>query len=218
VTPECGLRYYCFDFYKIDPALLNAAVQYIRPGDVVWDIGANLGLFSFAAASLGAEVLAVEPDCWLVELMRKSQRLNGLKVTIIPAAASDQAGIVSFNIANHGRASNFLSGFGRQIGWGSRHEVKVVAIPLDSLLAQFSPPKLIKIDVEGAEVKVLRGAQDILRRYRPKLICEVEGTQQTQEFSDLMGIHRYRMFDLERNCIPTNAPVFATLALPESPA
>jgi tRNA G37 N-methylase Trm5 len=54
--------------------------ELVRPGTTVWDIGANVGLFSFAAASLGAQVVAVEADIWLANLMQRSAQLNKLPV------------------------------------------------------------------------------------------------------------------------------------------
>jgi FkbM family methyltransferase len=67
--------------------------ELVRREMTEWDIGANVGLFSFAAASLGAQVVAVEADIWLANLMQRSALLNKLPVTVIPAAVSDQQGI-----------------------------------------------------------------------------------------------------------------------------
>jgi len=68
-TTEGGLRYLRPNMGRVDPILLSLAEELITPGDIVWDIGANVGLFSFAAAvAAGPDgyVLAVEPDVQLV--------------------------------------------------------------------------------------------------------------------------------------------------------
>src|ERR1039458_6868436 len=79
VTPECGLRYWIKGPAAPDRALTAAAAELIKPRDVVWDIGANQGIFSFAAAGLAGpagKIFAIEPDTWLVGLLRRSAERN----------------------------------------------------------------------------------------------------------------------------------------------
>jgi hypothetical protein len=72
VTPESALSFWRRDIGKVDPFLLSMARELVRPNMIVWDIGANVGLFSFAAAALGAKIVAVEPDAWLASLIHRS--------------------------------------------------------------------------------------------------------------------------------------------------
>ncbi len=58
VTPDSALGYWRSDIAKVDPFLLSMVRELVRPEMTVWDIGANVGLFSFAAAALGAHVVA----------------------------------------------------------------------------------------------------------------------------------------------------------------
>ena len=79
VTPSAGLRYLARSMNDVDPVLMNLVKEFVRPGSVVWDIGANVGLFTFAAASLAGpegQVMAMEPDAWLVQLLRRSAKLQ----------------------------------------------------------------------------------------------------------------------------------------------
>src|ERR1041385_9098249 len=77
VSPEAGLRYWRHHLDKVDPSLLRMVHELVKPGSIVWDIGANVGLFSLSAAALAGpsgSVLAVEPDLWLANLLSKSAR------------------------------------------------------------------------------------------------------------------------------------------------
>src|ERR1019366_8572750 len=97
-SSEGGLRYLRPRLNTVDPTLLRLAAEIVQPGDVVWDIGANLGLFSFAAsvaAGPRGHVLAVEPDAVLVRLLRRSAAVNHghADLDVMPAAVADRVGV-----------------------------------------------------------------------------------------------------------------------------
>ena len=72
VSPAAGLRFIFTPMPSIDPHLLRCAYELVQKGDVVWDIGANIGLFSISAAVRSGDrgaVIAFEPDVWLVQLL-----------------------------------------------------------------------------------------------------------------------------------------------------
>jgi hypothetical protein len=118
VSPDARLRFWDWSLERVEPALLDNVRELVRPGDVVWDVGANVGIFAFAAAALAAprgQVLAIEPDLWLVELLRRSARVQpkgSAPVAVIPCAVSDRVDMAEFCIAQRGRASNHLRGLG----------------------------------------------------------------------------------------------------------
>ena len=103
----------------MDPLLFQLVRQFVKQGATVWDIGANVGLFSFAAAALAGEsgsVLAIEPDPWLASLMNRTagRPVPGhAPVSILSLAISDRLALSQLHIAKRGRASNFLAGAGR---------------------------------------------------------------------------------------------------------
>jgi len=206
---------------KLTSDLFDFAKEFVKPGDVVWDIGANVGLFSFAAAHYAGsagEVIAVEPDVWLVGLLRQSvsvQPTGAAPIAVLPAAVSDATAICNFNIARRGRSSNYLatSCGGTQTG-GVRRTVQVITVTLDWLLTQRRAPKVIKIDVEGAELSVLSGAVRLLREVRPVILCEVTEAARFPVTS-LLHSCRYVLYDWEsRSAGPLTTAAWNTLALP----
>lgn len=207
VSPECSLRYWGRNLAKVDPILWEMADRYVRPGDVVWDVGANVGLFGFAAAHRASKVLLVEPDPWLAKLLRKSA-VHYDNVCVIEAAVADYCGIGTLHIASRGRASNFLLGNGNSQTGGQRRAEEVRVISLDSLPGP--PPNLVKIDVEGAELAVLRGAAQILGKARPVVICEVSG--QWQSVTELLA--GYTLFSGEHGT-PVATASWNTVAIPQ---
>lgn len=206
VSPDSGLAYWRWDLSKVDPFLLSMAREFVRPKMVVWDIGANVGLFSFAAASIGAQVLAVEADTWLANLMHRSALLNRLPVTVLPAAVSDEPGISKLYLSEDGRASNSLRGEGIA--------QTVISVTLDSLLDHFAAPQVLKIDVEGMEYAVLRGARKVLEG-RPIIFCEV--TEHHEALGELLQESGYEL-QAARAAIrkPLTRPSRDTIAIPRT--
>ena len=177
-STEGGLRFATRRSSRLDPMIFSVVDRYVRPGDRVWDIGANVGLFSAASAvraGPAGHVTAVEADPWMARLLLKTA--GHLPPTVAPmtvlcAAASSAYGIARFHIAQRSRATNFLEGFGTTQTGGTRSSVLVPTFPTDALAAE-GPPAFVKIDVEGAEELVLRGLSQTLREHRPHLLCEV---------------------------------------------
>lgn len=170
VSPDSQLKYLRGAF---DADLVALAQTRVDAGSAVWDIGANCGVFAFSCAH-ARQVVAVEADPFLSNMLTQSIALNGTKIEIVAAAASDTTGLANFSIAARGRASNHLTATGghSQTG-GERARITVPTLPLDLLLDHFGPPTLVKIDVEGAEAAVLRGAVRLLREVRPVLYLEI---------------------------------------------
>ncbi len=193
VSPDAQLKYMRPGRSGFDEVLLNAASRLVRPGDNVWDVGANVGIFTMACAARSGtgQIVAVEADIWLASLLRKTLRLPdnlGFDLSVVPAAASASAGVSKFSIAAHGRASNHLSSVpGSSQTGGAREVVEVATLPLDLLLNHYTPPNIIKIDVEGAELEVLMGMNRILSEVRPELYCEVSGSNREQFLSMIHG-------------------------------
>lgn len=224
-TKNGGLRYLWPDMAGIDPNLLAVVDEFIRPGMAVWDIGANVGLFTFAAArrvTTSGSVLAIDADIDNVRLLLRTRSAldptaNG-RVEILPAAvAGERMPFATFQIARRCRASNALAGFGQSQTGGMVEQRIVPAYMLDQLLESFPHPNFVKIDIEGAEIIALRGANRLLAEVRPTFCIEVPSGHQV-EVSEMFKRHRYRFFDADS---PRSArkeeplPPWNALAIPD---
>ncbi|HWB19671.1 MAG TPA: FkbM family methyltransferase [Phycisphaerales bacterium] len=202
VSPDASLRHWRLNMSRIDPQLFELMPRIIRKGDRVWDVGANVGIFTFAAAYLAGsegEVTCFEPDAWLVILLRKSAQMMSpgrASVEVVPTALSEAIGLVKFNIARRGRAASHLAGVGRVQAGGERETVTVPAVTLDWVMKQRAAPNVLKIDVEGAENMVLRGAKELLASARPTIVCEV-GRELMSEVGGILKTNGYEITDLD---------------------
>lgn len=222
VSPEASLRYWRWNLEKVDPRLFDLIEEFVHPGCTVWDVGANVGVFSFASAARAGhsgKVLAVEPDTWLVGLLRESARIacaGVASVDVLPAAVSDRNDVARLHIANRCRAANYLGGEGSTQAGGSRAEEIVLSITLDWLAERYPRPSVLKIDTEGCEAKVLAGGEKLLSTARPLLICEVSPGN-APAVTTLLHSLGYGLFDADeaRACRTSlNSAAWNTLAIP----
>jgi FkbM family methyltransferase len=145
-------------------------VSLVRPGMVVYDLGANVGFFTLLASRLvGATgtVYAFEPLPANLEILRRHLALNRCaNVTVLPAAVSDR----------DGRARFEGSGSTARLGEGG-DAIEVETARIDTLLARgdLTPADLVKLDIEGAELAALEGMDGLLRTVRPRLLIEFHG-------------------------------------------
>jgi FkbM family methyltransferase len=196
VSPDSRLRYLSPGINAFDTDLIKIAELLIAPESHVWDIGANVGTFTFAAASLvtTGTVLAIEADIWLATILRRSAQLNSnlsKNICILPVAVAETNSVAVFNIAERGRASNALAtAVGRSLMGGIREQQYVPTLTLDTIANKFPAPNLIKIDVEGAELMVLQGAKHIITNIRPVFYIEI-GHNVSNEIMDIFTNNRY---------------------------
>jgi FkbM family methyltransferase len=207
LSPESALQYWHLNLDRpaCSQLLFDFAVRFVGPRSVVWDVGANCGVFAFAAAGLsgpGGRVLAVEPDRFLNGLIRRTASAmpaTSAAVDVIGCAVTDCVGTGTFHIASRGRSTNFLDSVtGRPDAGGVRFSEVVPTATLDSLTTQFPLPDVLKIDVEGAEALVLRGAARMLRRCAPVILCEVGDATRSEVTAGLENLG-YSIVPAERS-------------------
>lgn len=162
----------------IEPNEFAFLDKVLAPGMTFVDAGANDGLFTlFAARRVGptGQVWAFEPSPREFLRLRRNVRLNGIgNARTFPLALANVDGQAEMKIADDEHSGqNTLGDFCYQIGLAGREQVATKR--LDELAQQecLHAIDVLKLDVEGAELSVLAGAESILRKQRPVLLLEV---------------------------------------------
>jgi FkbM family methyltransferase len=162
---------------------LSLVLAMVHRGDHVADIGANHGLYTHALAKRGAVVEAFEPQPECVAVLQAYASRRRLRnVRVHPVALSSASGIGALHVPRGSASSPSAS---LRAAHDTDVALEVALAPLDSF--EFSDLRFLKIDVEGAELDVLRGATETLRRSRPLLFVEIEQRHHGEPIADVFG-------------------------------
>jgi FkbM family methyltransferase len=175
-----------------DSEVAETIRAHLKPGQLFCDIGANIGYFTMLATHLGARVVAIEPQPRCIAALLNNAALNGFhQIDLHEVALDSQNGEMCLYL--EGDQNTGAASFRRRSG----EVITVRTHRLDDVLTE--KPALLKIDVEGAEVRALRGAERILTGPdRPPVICEISEFSLRQlgnskdELFDLMMSHGYK--------------------------
>jgi FkbM family methyltransferase len=174
----------------------SAMLQNLRPNDILFDVGANVGMVALHAASI-CRTIAFEPDPLIRRRLEANAALNPDRTLEIEGIAiSDSDGVV--DLYTDGDAGNSPSLVHQR---GERGRVSVSSRSIDSIIDEgtFPRPTVIKLDIEGAEILALRGATRLLASSnRPRaLFIEVHNTflpgfgSSAEEVLELLNGHGY---------------------------
>jgi FkbM family methyltransferase len=165
---------------ELEIPVQEALRRTIAPGATVYDIGANIGFFAQLAARFagaGGRVLAFEPVPAIAELVREAAQRSQLsgRIEVRAQAVAARSGTEQLYVVDDASWSHLAS---RGNPGGAVQTIDVPVVTLDEVVAAGAPPPdVIKLDVEGSEGDVLRGAHDVLRRHRPAIVLELHDTQ-----------------------------------------
>ena len=159
-----------------NPILTEAIESVIWTSGYFLDIGANIGYFSLLAASKGAQVIAFEPSPRELAKLYRNLLASGMtSVVVFPIALSDSEGVLPLTLAEEGNPGlNSL----QKVASGA-HTIAVKVSPLSKILAPavLRGVRLVKLDVEGHELNVLRGMHDIMYCFKTtKFVVEITPT------------------------------------------
>ena len=179
-----------------DPGMENLRAHVV-PGSWVIDVGANIGVYTrmFAGwVSSGGRVVAIEPEPANCALLHEglSKADSADCVNVVQAVAAEAAGELRLRLNSANPADHRIAQDG----------IPVRAVVLDELLTAEGFPRvsLIKIDVQGAETKVLRGSRRILADWHPAIFMEVDDAalaeqgSSPEELEDLLADAGYAMY------------------------
>jgi FkbM family methyltransferase len=181
-THGCWLGSYEFETQR-------AFSRLVRRGDVVYDLGANVGFYTLLGArSAGGEspVYSFEPLPRNLEFLRKHVAMNGLRnCFVIDAAVADFDGEMRFTSSEAPTTAHLVDS----------GDVAVRVVALDSLVegGEIRPPGVMKVDVECSEVKALRGAERTIERYRPRILLATHNRELHVECVELLEGVGYRI-------------------------
>jgi FkbM family methyltransferase len=177
----------------------------------VWDVGANHGRLSLLCARHGASrVLAIEPLASNIAMLHEYMAANpaiSARIDVLQAAVADEDGEVEFVSNDRDGAVGQIRS--REVATydysGSTSIARVASWRLDTLRASRRAPALVKIDVEGAEVLVLRGAARLLAADRPIVLVEIHNADAGRASLELLRNAGYRCERLDAGGRP--API-----------
>jgi FkbM family methyltransferase len=186
----------------------NIFAQHLKTGAVFYDIGANVGFFSIVAAKLvgdSGKVIAFEPGKDNAQAIRHNGALNNFKqIEVIEKAISNNSGSGQLLLAKYSGGHALATADAPPDLAG---EITVDVVSIDDLIAQklIEPPNFVKVDVEGAELDVLKGMKETIKTYQPTIIYEVDDGDRTayerkyQELADFMHSLDYKVTPTENS-------------------
>jgi len=198
-----------------EPEVQTAFASILHPGQVVYDVGAASGFFAvIAARAVGAagQVVAFEPMPTSADRLRHNIALNQFNnARVLELALGESGGAAKLAPGmDDDQASVNRSGDADQ----PAEAIDVRVTTIDDLVDKgaLPPPDIVKMDIEGAEVEALRGAERTLSERRPVLL--IESHNRWNELEPLLSAHQYQYRVVEENGELSSPEPIHILALP----
>lgn len=194
-----------------DANVMQCCDKILRQGDVFYDIGSNTGVIALDMAQSvpGLAVFAFEPQPSLANHIRSSIQANGFEqVKLLEVLLGKEEGEPSLFLTSHSIHASVIP---RE---KNHTELRRPLRTLDGLVAsgEILPPDLIKIDVEGSELRVFEGAQELLKVHQPSIVFEADenmsrlGYSTADLFKMLESVVPYEFFLVDQTGVPVPAP------------
>lgn len=198
-----GVLGYWLGSYELKKQVLFGS--FIKPGDVVFDIGAQAGFYTLLASKftgVKGKIFSFEPFPENFKNIKRHLKLNNIQnVKVLDLAISDRSGEIGFMVG-----TSTFTGTISESG-----TIKVKTESLDNLLVtgEILPPNVIKIDIEGAEFLALSGAKNTLEKYRPIILLATHSLELKKKCLELLTNYRY-VFSVPTGDVATSDEIIAT--------
>ncbi len=191
-----------------EPIQSEAFQRLIRPGSVVFDVGAHVGYYTVLSSVLAGtrgQVIAFEPLPANLKYLRRHLKLNDCaNVRVLTNCVGEGSSIARFD-DSHGTGVGHLANDGT---------LEVQVRSLDEMVesGELPIPTFIKIDVEGAELQVLKGAERLLRRHRPTLVLSTHSDDLDRTCLERLSEFGYDVEHLEADVLVARVKMAAAIA------
>ncbi|HXD31056.1 MAG TPA: FkbM family methyltransferase [Pyrinomonadaceae bacterium] len=217
---------------SFEPHYVRLLRTLIKEGDCVFDIGANIGVYSVLFSrwvGQSGKVIAYEPDPNNLELLKRNLFMNGCDNTILrELALSTTEGEEFFSRDLFTGSTGHLgrgTTYGEVLFGDGRREVllPVKTTTVDHETERYSPPHVIKLDIEGGEFDVLQGSTALLTSHRPLIMSELSrwndnvpaNATKASRAGQLLHDHGYELWDVDNaRWLSPEEIVWMVLAIP----
>ena len=184
--------------------VVTKLLRIIQPGDICWDIGANIGFYTCLLASRvedAGTVVAFEPALRTCGYLRENVSLNRFaNVTVINKGLSDRVEQRHLYYSEAGLAEGTAS---LKYANGRAVSERVMLDTIDSLTRELPVPDFVKIDVEGYQLEVLRGGEHYLKTHAPLLMAELKDVGETNralftEIENYVADLGYQLYEIKK--------------------
>ena len=177
---------------RSEPETFEWIKNNLKVNEVLWDIGANIGVFSLYAALGGKnKVLAIEPSAESYSTLNANIRLNNLEehIDALCFAGSQETNLLQLHMKDpsSGASHNSIGSSSNQFGeFDVNGKQSVIAISLDDLdqIEGIASPNHVKLDVDGKELEILTGATNVLKKV-DSLLVEIEGKNLSENLESI---------------------------------
>ncbi|MFH1370996.1 MAG: FkbM family methyltransferase [Planctomycetota bacterium] len=184
----------------------RAFCESVKSGDVVYDIGGNVGFYTLLASRLvgsAGKVVTIEPVPANLAFLRRHIALNGCdNVDVLDVVVTSESGDATLVLVPVSHIPSFplASIMHKEIdGHYAGSQIRVRATTLDDIVLDgaYPPPNFIKMDIEGAECRALEGGRKTISRFKPKILLSVHGDKIKQKCLAIFDSLNYRCCPLE---------------------